>query len=542
MLNIHKRLKGVAKNITVLYAEDNKSIREQYTNIFKLLFKEVKSVENGKLALDEYNRRKYDLLITDLTMPLMNGIDLIKEIHKQNTEQYIIIMTAHNEGEGLRNLIDFEVDGILLKPVSMDKMLTLFYEVSNQIEMQRKDTGVLFEDDKLYGLLENDDKALFLVVVDKFSEIKNQFGNQIGDIIFSAVGEHLSHFGIDDKHRVQLYNDVIVCGIDRRYLDHVLEALQDFSDCHNSLIVEFDNLKIHIILSYGVIIVQESSATIDKNRDFTQYIDKIVGEIKNDEHSTLVVKMDVDREEIDKTNSFRWLGTTLEALQQNSIVPFYQKLIDINSRELISYEVFARLKQDEKYILPRFFIDLSQKAGILDEIFKSIFQKSFETFSSTKFSFHLNLTGSEFKNSAIADYLVYLSSWYGIEHSRVILNIMDYASFNPSGMIVKTLLKLKSLGYKIALKEFGSENINIELLSILRPDYIKINQLLLQKSLTDEYIKYSLEFLLDYTKRMNFKSVLVEIESEEILEYGKKLGFDYVQGFLIAKPTSHIST
>lgn len=533
MSDIHQKLIGITKNISVLYAEDNKEIREQYGNIFKLLFKEVISAENGEAALEAYNKKSYDLLITDLTMPKMNGVCLISEVLKINPEQSTIIMTAHNTDEGLRSSIDFQVDGILLKPVAMDKLFKLLYKVCNLIDIGKNAQ----ENKKLGHILQNNDQALFLVVVDRFKEIKNQFGSETQDYIFSAVKEHLSYFGIEDNSTVQLQNDVIICATDKRYIDNILEALQSFSNNHNTLIVEFNNLKIYITLSYGLIMIKNNITMENRDKDFLGHIYSVVDEIKNDEHSTYFVKMDIDIEEAKKSDSLSWLGVTLDALRQKTIVPFYQPVVDIHTMKIFSYEIFSRIKQDDKYILPKFFIDLSEKAGILEDISEIVFKKCFKELSSAYLPFHINLSNSLLSNNDIEDYLKYLGSHFKIDNERVVLDIRNYESLKPSSRSVKAILRLKEAGYKIALKGFATSNINIELLSILKPDYIKIDQIIMIKSLTDPNMKALLLFLLEYTNSANIKSILVGVEDEKILYEGRKLGFNYAQGYFIGRPS-----
>jgi len=539
MLDVHNKLKGVTSDITVLYAEDEDVIREQYKNIFELLFKEVKAVENGVLALEEYNKKKYDLLITDLTMPMMDGVNLISEILKINPLQHTIIMTAHNTNENLRNSIDFQVDGILLKPVTMDKLFQLLYKVCHLIYFEKNDSVDKDKEKKLHYILQNNDKALFLVVVDRFEEIMKEFGCDTKTFVLNTVKEHLSHFGIEEQSTIVLHNDVIICGLDKRYIDSVLESLQDFSDHHNTLIVMLGKLKIYITLSYGLIML-ENNNRLSKANDFLHHTNDIVADIKNDEHSTYVVKMDVSVEEAKKTNSLSWLGQTLDALKQNTIVPFYQPIVDIDTKKVISYAIFSRIKQNDKYILPKFFIDLSKKAGILEEISKTVFKQGFEKLAQTEYLFHINLGDSELKDTAMEDYLIYLSSQFKIDRKRIILDISNYEILNPTGKIVESLLRLKDLGFKIAFKEFGNGNINLELISILKPDYIKINQILLQKSLVDENMKYILTFLLNYIKDTNIKSILVGVENEDILDTARELGFNYIQGYLIGRPSSEL--
>ena len=539
MSEMHEKLKRVTKNITVLYAEDEEIVRSQYDSIFKLLFKEVKSVDNGEIALEEYKQKKYDLLITDLTMPRMNGVSLISEILQINPLQHTIIMTAHNTTENLRNSIDFQVDGILLKPVAMDKLFSLLYKICHLIYYEKKDNYSMKEDKKLNHLIQNNEQALFLVVVNKFKEIKKEFGSETKSHIFDSVQEHLSHFGIEEHSTIKLENDVFICGVNKKYIDTVLESLQSFSDNHNTLRVIFDKLKIYITLSYGVIMLNNDFVH-NSNDNFIEHINEIVHEIKNDEDSTFVVKMDVDMNEAEKNNSLSWLGVTLDALKQDTVIPFYQPIVDINTLDIYSYEIFSRIKQGDKYILPKFFIDLSKKAGILEDISKTVFDKGFAKLSNIEYPFHINMGDSELRDSSIEAYLIYLSANHKIDHNRIILDIMDYELLNPSGKIIESILRLKKLGYKIALKEFASGNINIELISILKPDYIKINQILIEKSLSDEHIKDALNFILKYIEKANIKSILVGVESENIVEEGKKLGFDYIQGYFIAKPSSEI--
>ncbi len=534
MLDIQKKLAELGKNISILYVEDEVQTREQYTEIFKLLFKNVTSVGDGELALEEYKDRRYDLLITDLTMPNMDGVSLITEVFKIDPHQHTIIMTAHNTSDNLRSSIDFQVDGILLKPIVLDKFLSLLYKVCHLIDLEKNDKKSISYD----RMFNNKEESLFLVVIDKFDEIINQFGNKIKDPIIQAVKEHLSYFGIEEINIVQFQDDVLICGADKNYLEQILSSLENFSDTNHTLIVSLNKVKIYITLSYGVIIFKEDEEHSEE--DIFEHINNVVLEIKNDDYSNFVVKMDVSPEEINKNNSLNWLGVTLDALKQESIVPFYQPIVEIENMQVSSYEVFARIKQENRYILPKFFIDLSKKAGILEDISKSIFKKSFYDFSQTDFCFHINLSDLDLRTNAMKDYLVYLSSLYNIEHNRVILNIMNHEKLQHLGKTVKVLLELKELGFQLALKGFGTGSINIELVSKLLPHYIKIDANILQKSLSDANIRAMVAFLINYTKQVAIKSIVVGVESQAIVEIAKELGIEYIQGYLIQKPSSSL--
>jgi len=108
--------------ISILYAEDKISIRKAYGEVLKTIAEDVYIAENGKKGLDIFNKKRPDLVITDLNMPEMGGLEMIKEIRKRNKDTRIIIMTAHDAKENFLQAIDHKVRGYLMKPVEHDEL------------------------------------------------------------------------------------------------------------------------------------------------------------------------------------------------------------------------------------------------------------------------------------------------------------------------------------------------------------------------------------------------------------------------------------
>lgn len=535
-----KELFNISKNLSVLYVEDDDETREQYEKIFKVLFKNVKSAENGSDALKYYNEENYDLVITDLTMPIMDGITLIGEILKLNSKQHIIIMTAHNTGQNLRSSIDFQIDGILLKPVAVDKLFQLLYKVCVVIENEKKDNTKCSEDKKVQTLLTDDNQVLLLVMIDKFHDIAKQFGNNAKESISTTVSQHLLFFGIENPGCfVKLDKGVIIYVVDKDYLKNIMESLQDFSQRHNSLIAEFDNLKIHLTLSYGIVV---PSKTRDIKKDsckiILEYIDHVLFDIDSHEEDIFIVDMDSDLLEERKIESLKHLEATIGVLEQESMVPFYQPIIDLHTKEVVSYEIYYRIKHENKYILPEFFVQMCEKAGIIEKISKSVYDKAFNCLSTSNYSIHINLNVANLKDDMMKNYLVELSLKYKINNNRIILNIVD--SELLKGKSIETLIEFKKLGFKVLLKDFATTNINIDLLTILEPEYIKIKQSMIERSLVEPKVKKIISFLINLAKDLDIKSIIIGVESKEFLDEGASLGFDYAQGYLLGKPADKI--
>jgi len=139
MKNINiKELYNFTKELKVLYVEDDTYFREQTFDILEDFFKNVDVAYNGLEGLNLYNEyyknnnSYYDIVISDLNMPKMDGVTLVKEIYKININQPIIIVSAYNEAEYLNKLVELGINDFLQKPFKYDDLLkTLLSVIDN---------------------------------------------------------------------------------------------------------------------------------------------------------------------------------------------------------------------------------------------------------------------------------------------------------------------------------------------------------------------------------------------------------------------------
>lgn len=120
-----KELQLLAQDMSILLVEDDTVLRQQMKKVLEHFFSRVDCAGNGIEALAATEQRKYEMIITDLTMPYMNGITLSKELKARDARQSIIVVSAHNESEKLIELINLGVDGFVLKPLNIAHLLEL---------------------------------------------------------------------------------------------------------------------------------------------------------------------------------------------------------------------------------------------------------------------------------------------------------------------------------------------------------------------------------------------------------------------------------
>lgn len=110
-----KQIRENMKSIRILYAEDEEVVREQTLQFLKKIFQNVDIAENGLEGLELFKKNHYDLVITDLKMPKMNGRDMLNQIHEIDKDVVLIVMTASDSNIDATQTAS---DAYLYKPIS----------------------------------------------------------------------------------------------------------------------------------------------------------------------------------------------------------------------------------------------------------------------------------------------------------------------------------------------------------------------------------------------------------------------------------------
>ncbi len=107
------------KDILLLYVEDDENIRKVYERYLKRKVKNLLVAINGQEGFDLYVKHKPDLIVTDIKMPIMDGLEMSRKIRTLDNLIPIIVTTAHTETEFFQEAITIGVNTFLLKPVDM---------------------------------------------------------------------------------------------------------------------------------------------------------------------------------------------------------------------------------------------------------------------------------------------------------------------------------------------------------------------------------------------------------------------------------------
>lgn len=137
MENVVNQLITWSKELKVLYVEDDPTLREEISLFLSDIFPHIDLANNGEEGLLKLAQNHYHLVITDIRMPIMDGIEMIEKIKELYPQQPILVTSAHNESEYLVKLINLGVNNFITKPLQSEQILNVLYYIVEKIHQEQ---------------------------------------------------------------------------------------------------------------------------------------------------------------------------------------------------------------------------------------------------------------------------------------------------------------------------------------------------------------------------------------------------------------------
>ena len=128
-----KKLKHLSQDFSVLYVEDDADIRKSMHTYLQKFFLKVHSAKDGVEGLASYQNEKFDIIITDLSMPNLNGLEMLKKIKEIDEHQAVLITSAHSESEYMIEAIKIGIDGYVIKPFDFEQLNKELYKIVEKL-------------------------------------------------------------------------------------------------------------------------------------------------------------------------------------------------------------------------------------------------------------------------------------------------------------------------------------------------------------------------------------------------------------------------
>jgi len=118
--------------LTLLYVEDDEELREQFMRVLKPKFKEIYEASDGLEALKKYEKYSPDMMVVDINIPKIDGLEVIEKVRKYDKTTPIVILSAYSDQDKLLRAIRLGLSEYLIKPVAHKKLLSLLDTMASQ--------------------------------------------------------------------------------------------------------------------------------------------------------------------------------------------------------------------------------------------------------------------------------------------------------------------------------------------------------------------------------------------------------------------------
>ncbi|MDC0933776.1 response regulator [Arcobacteraceae bacterium] len=212
-----------------MIVEDDESTVTYLSHLLEDIFDDIIIANDGLEALEYYKKEHIDLIITDINMPNMDGIQLIENIRKRDSEISIIILSSHNESHFLMKGIELGVNGYILKPVNVDGLLRTLMNTIETINLRIKVDVQKAELESINNDLEQEMIKRISQIYALNQEIKETQKEVV--LTMAQIGECRSKETGNHVKRVSLYSELFAkySGLN----DEEIELIKEASPMHD---------------------------------------------------------------------------------------------------------------------------------------------------------------------------------------------------------------------------------------------------------------------------------------------------------------------
>lgn len=224
-------------------------------------------------------------------------------------------------------------------------------------------------------------------------------------------------------------------------------------------------------------------------------------------------------------------------LANKNIEPFVHGIYNSKTLKIEKYECLMRLIHiDTKVPYSVFpYLDVSKKVKLYEEMMTLMIEKSFALFSDIDMEFSINLSYEDISNKSFREF-IYKKIMEFKYPNNIIFEILETDFIEDFSIVENFTKKVRLLGCKIAIDDFGSGFSSMENILKLNPEIIKIDGSLIKNIHISSNSKTIVKNIINMARELKAKTVAEYIHCKEVFDITKALGVDYLQGFYLDEP------
>ena len=540
-----------ARSRKILIADDEEISRNILGNLLESDY-ELVYAENGQQAWEilEQQGQTLSLVMLDQYMPGMTGMDLLKKAKMdENLKAIPVIMMTADERSEVESL-EAGASDFFSKPYPHPDVILA--RVRRAIELY-EDRQILSstERDTLTGLYNWEffcsyvsqydryypDLVMDAAVVDisHFHMFNERYGTSSGNLILSRMAKKIRQAisgkgGIVCRRSADVFYLYLPQGTDYAELRKSLMNLTEPGDDFNG--------KVHVRM--GVY------PAVDKELDIGRRFDRAKSasdRVRSIYSEPLGIYDDQLRQH--ELYEEQLVEDFQRALDEKQFVLYFQPKYDVtqSTPQFAGAEALVRwIHPDRGFLPPGDFIPLFESNGLIRNLDEYVWEQAAASIRRWKEHYHLplavsvNVSRMDFYDANLVDTFADLIRRYGLEPGELHLEVTESAYEQDSEQMIRTITRLRELGFLIEMDDFGQGYSSLHMISSLPIDVLKLDMRFVREAFGQTKNTRMIEIVLDISDYLGVPVVAEGVENEEQYRELKRLGCDMIQGYYFSKP------
>jgi diguanylate cyclase (GGDEF)-like protein/PAS domain S-box-containing protein len=528
-----------------------------------LVTRRVDTASEMSAALDE---AAWDVVICDYRLPQFSALAVLELIKSRGLDVPVIIISGvideQTAGEMMRTgAQDYLMKGSLarLGPVVERELRDAAYRAHRRREAEQlTETAARLEASAIHRMTHDgltdlpnrsllrdrlnlvlDDSgssvALVLLDMDRFKEVNDALGHQVGDTLLQQIGARLQDAVQATDLVARLGGDefaILLPGSDVTHAERVAEDL--LRVLHAPFML--DGQPIVVAASIGIAVAPEhgqDADTLFRCADIAMYQAKSAGT------SPAIYRPDLNRNSPDR---LAMLGELRTGIEHGELVLYYQPKINFRDGALVGVEALVRWQHPERgFLPPDDFIPLAEQTGLISPLSYWVLEAAVKQQRAWRalgidIPVAVNLSRRVLHDSRLPETVARLLARSGVSPAALILEITESSLMADPVRSGDNLKQLRALGVRISIDDFGTGYSSLASLKNLSVDELKIDQSFVQAMATDASARAIVRAIIDLADALKLSVVAEGVEDRATWDVLAGRGCDVAQGYFLSRP------
>ncbi len=380
--------------------------------------------------------------------------------------------------------------------------------------------------------------AIVCLDIDDFKKINDSMGHSFGDKLLQAIAERLKNLVREGDVVARMSGDEFCLMLsDIAQLDDIsliiFKLMEEFSKP-----VQVGDREVYITISAGISVFPtdgEDEETLLKNATVALHDAK-----KETGNSYNFFTKEIDER---ATREYLLELELRHALDRNELYLNYQPIIDINTKRVVGVEALVRWQSSSiGFVSPGEFIPIAERTGLIVNIGEWILQESIKQLSEWNekgigpFRMAINISAKQILKKDFVPNLLKMIESYKIQPEQIELELTETEFIERSEVTLNALNEIRMYGIRVAIDDFGTGYSSLGYLINFPVDIIKIDIIFTRQMIDRKEYASVVKTIINMAHSMNMDVIAEGIESEAQLEFLRRNGCKYAQGYLFSPP------